>query len=74
MKKATLNNEIISFSYENREGRKSRRSIDLETFKIVGNTLCVKGYCHLRNGNRIFAVKRMKAVKIVDQPGRCCFQ
>lgn len=31
-----------------------------------GNTLCVKGFCELRNDDRTFALKRMKGLKIWD--------
>ncbi|MCG8471617.1 MAG: WYL domain-containing protein, partial [Desulfobacterales bacterium] len=31
-----------------------------------GSTLCVRGYCELRNEERTFALKRMKNLKVID--------
>ena len=62
---------IISFNYEKFEGNRSTRSIKpLEIFQKK-TTLCVRGFCYLRNEDRSFAIKRMTAVKIVDVPGKC---
>lgn len=68
IKYAIDNNLKISFSYQKYEGGKSKRSIKPRGLKQKGQSLCVEGYCNLRNADRIFAIKRMKGVKIDGQP------
>lgn len=65
------NDEIIQFSYRKYYGDKSVRAISPECLEQKGKSLCVVGYCYLRNEDRIFAIKRMSRVKIVDEPGNC---
>jgi 5-methylcytosine-specific restriction endonuclease McrA len=62
---AIRNNKSIYFSYRKFEGERSVRKIDPEGLKQVGKSLCVYGWCHLRKENRIFAIRRMRRVKIV---------
>lgn len=59
---------IIHFQYMKYEGEKSKRSIRPSGLKQKGQSLCVEGHCYLRNANRIFAIRRMEGVKIVDSP------
>jgi hypothetical protein len=74
LKEAISNSKIVHFSYKNSEGRHSVRSMGPEKFKEVGMTLCVFGWCYLRNEIRAFAVKRMRGVKIVNSPGKCYYK
>lgn len=62
---------IISFNYEKFEGDRSTRSIKPFELFQKKSTLCVRGFCYLRNEDRSFAIKRMNAVKIVEVPGKC---
>jgi len=62
---------IISFNYEKFEGDRSTRSIKPFELFQKKTTLCVRGFCYLRNEDRFFAIKRMTAVKIVEAPGKC---
>jgi DNA repair exonuclease SbcCD ATPase subunit len=70
IKYAIENKLIISFNYQKYYGDKSRRSINPEYLEQKGKSLCVAGYCHLRKADRIFAIKRMTGVKIVETPGK----
>lgn len=54
----------VSFHYKNWEDEKSSRVINPKGFKLVGKTLCVYGYCHLRQDSRTFAVKRINKLKV----------
>jgi len=71
IKEAIRNNQIIHFGYRKYEGDKSQRSIKPVELKQVGQSLCVSGYCYLRQDNRTFAIKRMQGIRIVDRPGEC---
>ena len=74
LKQAIRNNEIVRFSYKNKRGRKSVRSIVPEEIEQVGFALCVRGHCYLRDQKRTFAVKRMRGVKKVEVPGSCYYK
>ncbi|WP_158269850.1 WYL domain-containing protein [Desulfonatronum sp. SC1] len=39
--------------------------IDVKHHRDSGSTLCVRGYCELRNTERTFALKRMKGLKVL---------
>lgn len=62
---------ILHFHYRKYDGQRSVRSISPEGLKQVGKSLCVYGYCYLRDDSRTFAIKRMKGVKVVSEPNRC---
>ena len=40
--------------------------INMPHRRNYGNTLCVEGFCELRNTDRTFALKRMKQLKIIE--------
>jgi hypothetical protein len=71
IQEAIDNQGIIHFQYTKYEGEKSVRSIRPEGLKQIGQSLCVSGYCYLRDDSRVFAIHRMKGVKIVSEPGNC---
>jgi len=71
IRKAINEHNIIHFQYRKYNGEKSVRSIIPKGLKMIKKSLCVYGYCYLRNDLRIFAIKRMRAVKIVSEPGQC---
>lgn len=58
----------VRFSYRKYSGEKSTRSLSPRRFKRVGRTLCVEGFCHLRGAVRTFAVRRMRGVRLTDNP------
>jgi 5-methylcytosine-specific restriction endonuclease McrA len=65
IKGAISQNSSIRFSYRKFSGEKSLRTIKpthLEEFK---GTLCIHGWCYLRNAKRVFAVKRMRRLSTV---------
>ena len=64
----------ISFRYRKFDERKSKtRAIKPESFKQVEATgknkfsLCVQGHWDLRQANRVFALRRMSKLRIVDK-------
>lgn len=61
---AIKNGHIVSFNYTKWEGEKSSRRIKPQGFKLVGKTLCVYGFCFLRQDKRTFAIKRINKLKI----------
>lgn len=63
---AISQNKKILFNYRKFDGEKSKRTICPELTKRVGRSLCVSGFCYLRNEERIFAIKRMRNLNIVD--------
>ena len=40
--------------------------INMPHRRNYGNTLCVEGFCELRNADRVFALKRMRRLKIIE--------
>ncbi|MBN1919133.1 MAG: WYL domain-containing protein [Verrucomicrobia bacterium] len=71
LRQAMNENRLVSFSYTKFDGARSVRSLRPEGMKRVGRSLCVFGHCYLRNAERVFAIKRMRGVKIADVPGPC---
>ena len=57
----------VHFSYRKFNGTRSTRTISPTSLRTVDNALCVVGYCHLRKAERIFAVTRMRGVKLVPK-------
>lgn len=60
LERAIRNNDEVRFSYKKWSGEKSTRTVAPSGFEMVGNSLCVIGYCRLRSAERRFAVKRMR--------------
>lgn len=55
---------IVHFSYRKFNGERSTRSFTPQRFKRYGNSLCIEGWCYLRDATRTFAISRMNGVKI----------
>ena len=61
----------IKFDYKKRD-EKNYKQRSIKPIKLInmeyrngkGSTLCIKGICHLRNGERNFALHRMRALKL----------
>ncbi|MEO1376362.1 MAG: WYL domain-containing protein [Cyanobacteria bacterium J06635_10] len=66
LKWAIQSNQKVRFSYETRNGEKSKRTVTPINFKTVEQTLCLESYCHLRNAKRSFALKRMRDIEIIS--------
>ena len=62
--------QCVHFSYSKYYGEKSVRTIRPTRLELVGRSqsLCVHGWCYLRNAERVFAIKRMRRVRAVDAP------
>ncbi len=62
--------QCVHFSYTKYCGEKSVRTIRPTCLELVGRSqsLCVHGWCYLRNAERVFAIKRMRRVRAVDAP------
>ena len=63
--KAISQDKKINFRYTKYNGEKSRRTIKPEKLKRVGTSLCIRGFCYLRDEYRIFAIRRMKNIKFI---------
>ncbi|MEA5593184.1 WYL domain-containing protein, partial [Rivularia sp. UHCC 0363] len=71
---AIQSSQKVQFSYETRNGEKSDkpsawlrdRTLTPISFKTVGQTLCLQGYCYLRSAKRNFAIIRMRDIKIIS--------
>ncbi len=66
------NGKRIKFSYMkyNEKSYKQRtvkpaELVNLDHHRDSGSTLCVRGYCELREAERVFALKRMKGLKVL---------
>ena len=69
---AINNGKKIQFGYRKPtdKGYKKRtvhpaRLENVDHHRDSGSTLCVRGYCELRKAERIFAIKRMRSLKII---------
>jgi len=56
----------INFEYRKFNGERSKRTVSPRMLMRIGNSLCITGYCYLRNDKRTFAIRRMSNVKIID--------
>ncbi len=57
-------NALIKFNYRKFSGEKSVRTIQPENIEMIGNSLCVSGFCFLRNCDRVFAIQRITNLKL----------
>ena len=69
---AIKNGQRVKFGYKKPQdkGHKSRTIQPIELFAMdherdSGSTLCVRGFCELRQENRNFSIKRMRGLKIL---------
>lgn len=67
---AISQNKKINFNYRKFSGEKSKRTISPETTIKIRRTLCVAGFCYLRNEERTFAIKKMRNLKILGDDKR----
>ncbi|WP_197054398.1 HNH endonuclease [Nitrosococcus oceani] len=70
---AIENNRKIKFGYKKPSDRGYKQRIviptkltNVEHHRNPGSTLCVRGYCELRQAERIFALKRMRGLKVIQ--------
>ncbi len=61
---------MVRFGYTDASGLASVRTIRPEEVFASGRTVCVRGYCHLRNAERVFLLERMSRARIVEEPGK----
>jgi 5-methylcytosine-specific restriction endonuclease McrA len=72
LQQAIAQGKDVRFSYEKHSGEKTVRSMTpkrvapYEHKRKEGSTLCVEGYCHLRRADRVFALRRMSRMRIVN--------
>lgn len=71
LKRAIAGGELVRFVYTNKRGVQSVRTIRPENIEHFGDhdSVCVSGYCYLREEERTFAIRRMREAKIVAEPG-----
>ena len=65
LREAAKNHKMVKFNYRKYGGEKSKRVIYPESFEKVGKSLCVRGFCTLRNGERVFSIRRISNLQIV---------
>ena len=73
LRNAIASEAMIRFSYTRRDGQKSVRTVIPEKFKRIKSSLCIHGYCYLRNEPRTFAIKRMMNLRGAEEPGKQSF-
>lgn len=69
LEKAILIKEDVEFDYTSQEGEKTHRKITPQRFENRHGWLHVKGYCHLRNAERTFNIRRMRNLRVKDDDG-----
>lgn len=65
LRRAREHGLIVHFSYRKYDGERSTRSFKPQRFKRYGKSLCIEGWCYLRNDTRVFAISRMSRINIV---------
>ena len=69
---AIIGKKSVEISYKNYQNKYSERVIKPIKFEMIKrkknfyDRLCVKGYCNLRNEDRIFAIYRIQKLEIID--------
>lgn len=69
IQKAIADKEDVEFDYTSQEGEKTHRKITPQRFENRHGWLHVKGFCHLRNAERTFNIRRMRNLKVKDDDG-----
>ncbi len=64
---AIKNSKDLYFHYKKYEGEASIRKISPIWTKMDGTSLCVFWYCHLREDDRVFAIRRMTEINIMER-------
>ena len=70
LEKAIAEHMDVKFRYADKYGEITSRTITptlitpYEFESGSGHTLCVEGFCHLRKADRVFALKRISALKL----------
>ncbi|MFM7425280.1 MAG: WYL domain-containing protein [Elainella sp.] len=62
---AIQSSQKVEFDYENRYGARSHRLVIPIEFKIVGQAICLAGYCRFSKAKRVFAIQRMTNISLI---------
>ena len=70
---AVDNHQRIQFDYKKPSDRRwttrvvsPERLLNIPNNRVSGETLCVEGFCELRQDTRVFAVERMQALEVIE--------
>ncbi len=70
---AMHNNQRIRFDYKKPKAKTwmtrvvvPERLLNIPNSRESGETLCVEGYCELRQANRVFALERMQDLEVIE--------
>ena len=73
IKSAIDNHQKIRFDYKKPSAKKSmtrvvvpERFLNIPNSRESGETLCVEGFCELRQDTRVFALERMQALEVIE--------
>lgn len=58
----------LEFDYRNGRGQSERRRIDPLRLESLDADWYVRGWCHLREANRLFRIDRISAPQVLDEP------
>lgn len=65
LKDAIRLKKTIRFKYKKFDGEISIRTIVPQEINLVKDTKCIKGFCHSRNAERNFAIKRLSSLEVL---------
>ena len=71
IERAIHNKRLLHFDYTRFDGARSTRTIRPYEVISVVDSLCVTGYCYLRDDKRTFAIQRMRNIVEVSETGEC---
>jgi DNA polymerase-3 subunit alpha (Gram-positive type) len=69
LREAVEQGECMEVIYEDRSGKRTRRTINPQGLYVAYGNLYVTAYCHLREANRNFKLERIHAFRVVEDPG-----
>lgn len=67
IKKSISRKKVISFSYIDRHGNESHRTVEVYQIILKGNQWYIYGYCYNRSNYRIFKISRISSLKLEDR-------
>lgn len=65
LREAIESHRQVKFKYYKYSGEMSIRTISPESFKKLGKSLCVEGFCFLRESNRVFNISRINNLTLI---------
>jgi DNA polymerase III epsilon subunit family exonuclease len=67
LKDAIERGDMLEVTYEDRNGKRTRRTIDPQGLFVAHGNLYITAFCHLRGANRNFKLERIHAFRVAER-------